>query len=67
MLSAGDTEYRYDERDKLIETIFPDATPANSSDNPRTKSEYDAAGREIARLDELGRRPSTSMMPLAGW
>jgi RHS repeat-associated protein len=53
------TEFRYDERGKLVETIFPDATPGDLSDNPRTKSEYDAAGRETARIDELGRRTET--------
>ena len=50
------TECRYDERGKLIETIFPDATPGILTDNPRTRTEYDAAGREVARIDELGRR-----------
>src|SRR5262249_39564446 len=50
------TEYRYDERNKLVEPIFPDASPATLSDNPRTRSEYDANGRETARVDELGRR-----------
>ena len=47
---------RYDERNQLIETILPDATPADLSDNPRTRNEYDDAGRETARIDELGRR-----------
>ncbi|MCF7962081.1 MAG: putative Ig domain-containing protein [Pirellula sp.] len=50
------TEYRYDERGQLTETIFPDATPSILTDNPRTRTEYDAAGRETARVDELGRR-----------
>jgi RHS repeat-associated protein len=50
------TVYRYDERNKLIETIYPDATPADLTDNPRRRSEYDAAGREIARIDEMGMR-----------
>ncbi|MHB0954937.1 MAG: putative Ig domain-containing protein [Pirellulaceae bacterium] len=50
------TVYRYDERDELVETIFPDQTPADLSDNPRTQSEYDDVGRETARIDELGRR-----------
>jgi RHS repeat-associated protein len=50
------TEYRFDERNKLVETILPDATPEDLSDNPRVRSEYDAAGRETARIDELGRR-----------
>jgi len=50
------TVYRYDNRNLLVETVFPDDTLANLTDNPRTKSEYDAAFREVARVDELGRR-----------
>ena len=50
------TEYRFDDRDRLIETVFADATPADPSDNPRTRIEYDDAGQETARIDELGRR-----------
>ncbi|QLE59915.1 hypothetical protein FD725_30895 (plasmid) [Nostoc sp. TCL26-01] len=50
------TEYRYNDRGLLIETIFPDATPNDLSDNPRTKSEYDKADRLIASIDEAGRK-----------
>jgi YD repeat-containing protein len=50
------TEFRYDERGQLVETIYPDDTPADLTDNPRTSSEYDAAGGETAKIDELGRR-----------
>jgi RHS repeat-associated protein len=50
------TQFVYDERGKLIKTIYADNTPNDSSDNPTTQSEYDAAGHEIARIDELGRR-----------
>jgi len=49
------TEYRYDERGTLIETIYPDNTPSDSSDNPRTSSSYDAAGNQTASIDEAGR------------
>lgn len=50
------TEYVYDDLNRLIETIFPDATPGDQSDNPRTRSEYDAAGRQSASIDESGRQ-----------
>ena len=32
------------------------ATPASDADNPRTRSEYDVAGRLVASVDELGHR-----------
>ncbi len=50
------TQFVFDERGQLVETIFPDATLMDLSDNPRTRTEYDAAGRETATIDELGRR-----------
>jgi RHS repeat-associated protein len=50
------TLFVYDKANRLVETILPDGTPADSSDNPRTKSEYDAAGRMTASIDELGHR-----------
>jgi YD repeat-containing protein len=50
------TLYIYDDRGLLTETILPDATPNDLTDNPRRKAEYDAAGREIATIDEAGRR-----------
>ncbi|MFM6135265.1 MAG: putative Ig domain-containing protein, partial [Sphaerospermopsis kisseleviana] len=50
------TKYVYSDGGQLLETIYPDATPTNDSDNPRTRKEYDAANRVIAEIDELGRR-----------
>jgi RHS repeat-associated protein len=50
------TEYRYSDRGLLIETILPDETPADLTDNPRTKNEYDALDRLIVTVDELGRK-----------
>jgi RHS repeat-associated protein len=50
------TEYRYSDRGLLIETIFPDLTPNDLSDNPRTKNEYDALDRLVVSIDELGRK-----------
>jgi RHS repeat-associated protein len=50
------TEYRYNDRGLLIETIFADETPDDLTDNPRTKSEYDALDRLIVTVDELGRK-----------
>ncbi len=50
------TEYRYNKRGLLLETILADETPADLGDNPRTKSEYDALDRVVATVDELGRK-----------
>ena len=50
------TRFRYDLAGRLTETIYPDATPANLTDNPRTSVEYDAVGRKTSEIDELGRR-----------
>jgi len=50
------TKMRYDEANRLVETILPDATPDDDTDNPRTKNEYDAAGRLVASIDELHHR-----------
>ncbi|NKI36319.1 RHS repeat protein [Wenzhouxiangella sp. XN79A] len=50
------TRMVYDAANRLIETILPDETPLDDSDNPRTRSEYDAAGRMIASIDERGNR-----------
>jgi YD repeat-containing protein len=36
----------------LIETIYPDETPNNESDNPRTKVEYYKNGNLKAEIDE---------------
>ena len=50
------TRFVYDERGQMTETIYPDDTPADQTDNPRTSMEYDEAGQTIAKIDELGRR-----------
>ena len=50
------TRFEYDLAGRLVETIHPDATTSNPDDNPRTSTEYDAVGRKIAEVDELGRR-----------
>lgn len=49
------TKYVYDSRGLLIETILPDDTPSDDTDNLRQKTEYDAAGNAIAETDEAGR------------
>ncbi|MCS7468222.1 putative Ig domain-containing protein [Stieleria sp. ICT_E10.1] len=49
------TKFVYDDRGLMTETIYPDDTPADDTDNPRTRTEYDAAGQVIAEIDELGR------------
>ncbi|MEG5129330.1 putative Ig domain-containing protein [Microcoleus sp. ARI1-B5] len=45
------TEYRYDSKGQLVETIYPDATPANLADNPRTINIYDKGGRLRTEVD----------------
>lgn len=50
------TKMIYDAADRLVETVFPDATPEKDADNPRTRSEYDSAGRMILDVDERGNR-----------
>jgi RHS repeat-associated protein len=49
------TQYIYDDNGQLIETIYPDNTPNDSTDNPRIQTRYDIQGREIASIDEAGR------------
>jgi len=44
----------YDAANRRIETLLPDATPADDSDNPRTRTEYDTAGRVTADIDANG-------------
>jgi len=44
------TEYRYDGQNRLVETVYPDATPGDDSDNSRARIEYDDAGQETAKL-----------------
>ena len=46
----------YDAANRLTDTIFPDDTPGNLLDNPRTTNEYDVAGRLTASIDERGNR-----------
>ncbi|MHB8954831.1 MAG: putative Ig domain-containing protein [Pirellulaceae bacterium] len=54
---AGRTSiFHYDALGRLTETVYPDDTPADSSDNPRTKTEYDQAGQVVAQIDERGNR-----------
>lgn len=50
------TKFVHDDRGLLTETVLPDDTPDDDSDNPRTKTVYDNAGQTIATIDELGRR-----------
>ncbi|MEM6398797.1 MAG: Ig-like domain-containing protein [Cyanobacteria bacterium P01_D01_bin.116] len=49
------TEYVYNDKGELIETIHPDDTPDTKLDNPRTKTKYDKAGRQIETIDQLNR------------
>jgi RHS repeat-associated protein len=55
------TRMVYDRANRLVETIHPDASPASGDDgnpanNPRTRNEYDDAGRLVATIDERGQR-----------
>ncbi|QUY45864.1 putative Ig domain-containing protein [Acaryochloris marina] len=50
------TKFIYDDRGQLTETILPDATPNDDTDNARRRTEYDAVGRVITEIDELGRQ-----------
>jgi RHS repeat-associated protein len=45
------TEYRYDSKGQLVETIYPDKTPGNLADNPRTINIYDKGGRLRATIN----------------
>jgi RHS repeat-associated protein len=49
------TKFEYDRAGRLTETIHPDETAGNDSDNPRTGVDYDAAGQKVAVTDEMGR------------
>ena len=40
----------YNDKGGLVEMIAPDSPPTNSSNNPRMRMVYDAAGREIAEI-----------------
>ena len=46
------TEYRYDEKGQLIETIYPDNTPDTLADNPRNIALYDQGNRQRATIDD---------------
>jgi RHS repeat-associated protein len=45
----------YDADGRLIETILPDSTPNDLTDNPRIKTQYDAVGRTIAKTNAAGK------------
>jgi RHS repeat-associated protein len=49
------TEYRYDVNDQLVETIYPDGTPSDLTDNIRMKASYDVANNKLEIVDPLGR------------
>ncbi|WP_235111743.1 putative Ig domain-containing protein [Acaryochloris sp. 'Moss Beach'] len=49
------TEFRYNDRDELVETIYPDETPDDLSDNTRTIGLYDRGNRLRASIDPAGR------------
>jgi large repetitive protein len=49
------TEYQYDNNNHLIETIYPDDTPNDLTDNIRMKTSYDAANNKTKIFDILGR------------
>ena len=49
------TAFRYDDKNQLVETIYPDDTPDDDEDNLRTITLYDKGGRRRATIDEAGR------------
>ncbi|MEL4897465.1 putative Ig domain-containing protein [Crocosphaera sp. Alani8] len=49
------TEYRYDDKGQLVETIYPDSTPETLDDNPRTITVYDRGSRQKATIDQAGK------------
>jgi len=53
---GNSTRHIHDALDRRIETILPDATPTDDSDNLRTRTEYDALERVTAEIDEAGNR-----------
>jgi RHS repeat-associated protein len=50
------TSFVLDPLGRQLEVIYPDDTPATLDDNPRRRSEYDAAGQLTAEIDERGNR-----------
>ena len=53
------TRYVHNAQGLLTEVIYPDATPADLSDNPRRQFNYDQLGRQVGETDELGRSTFT--------
>jgi RHS repeat-associated protein len=49
------TRYVFDALGRVAAVIYPDDTPGDD-DNPRSSSEFDAAGRVIAEIDPRGNR-----------
>ncbi len=60
------TNFLYDARNLLVETIYPDLTPSISEDNPRTRRQYDANGKEVIRFDESERQTRFTYDGLVG-
>ena len=54
--SGRTTRFVYDNVGRKTQTIFPDSTPNDDTDNPRTVTEYDNAGRVVAEVDERRNR-----------
>ena len=54
--AGGITRFIYDGLSRLVSTVYPDATPADDTDNARTRREYDATGNLAAFVDENGNR-----------
>jgi RHS repeat-associated protein len=49
------TDYLYNPKGQLVETIYPDDTPDNPNDNSRRITVYDGGGRERATINMTGR------------
>ena len=58
------TIMRYDDKNNLIETILPDDTPEDLTDNPRQGITYDAAGNRTGIVDADGRSTTYTYDPL---
>ncbi|NJK63452.1 MAG: RHS repeat protein [Synechococcaceae cyanobacterium SM2_3_1] len=50
-----ETKYRYNDKNQLVETIYPDGTPQTDADNPRQITLFDRDDRQRVEIDELGR------------
>ncbi|MBI2513923.1 MAG: hypothetical protein HYV96_18285, partial [Opitutae bacterium] len=57
------TSFQYDDVGRLRFTIQPDATPANTADNPYTETVYDLVGHVTDTYDELRHRTSVVYFP----